>query len=474
VRNRTLVNGSFRILAVFATVLGSFRALAGEDSRAKAFAEGVTVKLPPYIVFGQALMSWQYVSAPNLEVISRCKDWETTEFVEAFVSQDRKLAEILPDFLRVKQSVPVTMILITPKIAAEMGKYVSEARNKVSLEARDATVLQQSMGTSVSTQFRSSSSIVEIIPQVVLWDSESVSMVYVLDDEGYSTASFTPEHVQQLLERRTPRLPRWFVLGIVSIYREIRWNDETISLPELSWPVSQTPDRKGRLTVPEAVMPMHEFLVVGPWGGKNEGPVSLYNRWISQAGLLLRWAFDDKSHARCEALWRFVDASSREPVTEELFRQYFGKGFSEMEKELTDFIPKAKEAPIKLFKSGSIKPPDLSAVRDATASEIGWIKGSFDLKEIRYVREKSPEYLDLYIGQAEADLVGPYRKGVRDPEFLAVLGLYYSIIDKNDLALPFLEQAVAAHVDWPFVSIELERIRKAGAPARLTGPEEGK
>ena len=474
VRNRTLVSGSFRIFSVLVATLGSIQALAEGNPQAEAFAEGRTVKLPPYVVLGQAMEPWRYVSAPGLEVISRCSNWETTRFVEAFLNQDRKLAEILPSFLRVEQSVPVTMILITPKIVAEMGKHMAEARSRtISQQSGDASISTQSTGTSVSMHSSGHISIVEIIPQIVLWDSESVSMVYELNSGDYSRISLTPEHVQQLLVRRAPKLPLWFGAGIMSIYQEIRWNDETISLPELSWPVSQTHDQGRKLTVPEEVLPMQEFLV-GPWGGQNQGPVSSYNKWILQTGLFLRWAYDDKSHARREALWKFADRSSREPVTEALFRQCFGMGYSDMEKELTSFIPRAEKAPIEVFDNNSVKSPDVSTIRDATAGEVGWIKGSFDLKEIGYVRQNLPAYVDQYVGQAEADLSGPHRKGARDPEFLAILGLYYTSIGKDDLARPLLEQATAAHVSRSSAYDELARIRRADATAKPTGSEEGK
>lgn len=456
VRNRTLVSGSFGVLAVFAAAFGSIRAPAGENPQAKVLADGETVNLPPYIVLGQARNPWRYISAPNLEVISKCGDWDTLRFVEAFLNQDRKLAEILPGFLRMEQPVPETMILITPEMAREMRKQMAEAmKGRMMLQRSD----------------ESRSSMFEIIPQMVLWENESVSMVYELDGGDYSRISLTPEHVLQLLRMRVPELPLWFKQGIVIIHQEIRWTDETISLPQLSWPVSQTPDRKGRFTIPEAVLPMQEFLV-GPWGGQKQGPSPRYNLWRLQTGLFLRWAFDDKSHARREALWKFVDRSSREPVTEALFRQCFGMGYSDMEKELASFIPRAGKRPIEVFDSYSVKSPDVSAIRDATAGEVGWIKGSFDLKALAYVRKNSPEYVDQYIGQAEADLIGPYRKGVRDPEFLAVLGLYYSSIGKNDLARPLLEQAAAAHVAQPFAYAELARIRKADARAKPAGPEE--
>jgi len=440
----------FMVLAALVAALGSFQALAEEDTQAKAFAEGRTVQLPPYIVLEQAGSHWRYVSAPNLEVISKCEDWETAEFVEAFITQDRKLAEILPDFLRMNRSIPMTIILITPEMARDMRKQMAEAM-------RDKLVAQQ-VGLSRLSMF-------EIIPQMVLWDNESVSMMFEFDGGDYSTMSFMPDHIQQLLDKRVPKLPTWFKQGMSTIYRELHWKDGMIGFPTSSWPISKTSDRRGRLTIPEAVLPMQEFLD-GPWSGKDQDSSRHYELWCLQADLFLRWALDDKSHARREALWKFVDRSSRELATEALFKQCLGLGFSDMEKELANFIPKARMLKIEAFDADSVKSPNLSVIRDATAGEVGWIKGSFDLKEIAYVEKNRLPYADKYIGQAEADLTGPYRKGVRDPEFLAVLGLYYSEVGKNDLALPILEQAVAAHIAWPHVYIELARIRKADVSAK--------
>lgn len=392
----------FEILVVFVTAFGFTQVSAEDsqkDSQVEAFRKNQTVELPPFIVSGDNQHNksnekrWQYVSVLGIEAISKGNDWETIEFVETVAKRDMELGEIIPNLT----TPPESMILITPRMYKEMKKDIEVA-----------------MKSKTSSNWG-------IIPQIVLWGSESIGAVYELDGRGYSEISLTPEYVKEMILRRTPVLPLWFKEGIYSIYKEVKWSKDEVVIPALiqNWPTTSAIDsRNGKIEIPVDVIPMEKFFDWSP-DAKNQDYKSLH-LWLMQSEVFLRWAFDDRSHARRAALWKFVDASSREPVTEKLFQQCFGLSFSMMERELTSFIHKAEKESIWLFNTNSIKCPKISNIRDATAVEVARIKGSFDLKEINYIVENAPQYVDQYIGQAEADLLPLYEKGVRDPDFLKI------------------------------------------------------
>ena len=256
--------------------------------------------------------------------------------------------------------------------------------------------------------------------------------------------------------------------------KEITWNDSGFNLPPMIWLAAV-----GQPNVPAKVLPMDKL-----FSDSVNDQVDL-NVWRCQVELFLRWVFNGDSKCR-EGLWKFVDVSSRQPVTEALFKQCFGFGYTEMEKKLMDFITRARgnyqgkrNVPITVVVN-PIKLPSI-VMRDATISEIARIKGSFDLRAIEFAKvnlraKKLPSYIidscvDKYTDQAKVDLVGAYDQGVRDPAFLAVLGKYYAKVGDHAKARDFLGQAATAHVVLPSVYTELARICLSDALAKPTGSD---
>ena len=113
----------FKILVALAIGLGSFLSLADEESQLEDFVGNRTVVLPPYFVQERRVGApWRYTSAPGVEVISRCPDGTTREFVETFLIRDVELRAILPRDLQFEHSVPTAVILITPEMAKAMNE----------------------------------------------------------------------------------------------------------------------------------------------------------------------------------------------------------------------------------------------------------------------------------------------------------------------------------------------------------------
>src|SRR5256885_312432 len=79
-------------------------------SSARAADEPV-VALPPFIVEEASKgPPWRYAEIPGYEILSRCSDATTREVVEVHWRLHQLLAEILPERLQVKLTVPRALI----------------------------------------------------------------------------------------------------------------------------------------------------------------------------------------------------------------------------------------------------------------------------------------------------------------------------------------------------------------------------
>jgi hypothetical protein len=205
--------------------------------------------------------------------------------------------------------------------------------------------------------------------------------------------------------------------------------------------------------------------------------------WRSQAMLFVRWALDDKSHARSKALWKFASRASVEPANEAMFRECFGFGFAEADRQIGNYLPlatgdaldrqaasleTAKPANFSLIPETPIEIPYIEA-RNSTEAQEARLLGDWQRKEIEFVERSYPEYADQYATQAHVTLMRAYDDGVRDPGLLAAIGLDECAVGEDDQAQGFLEAAVQARVARPRAYVELARIRLAAAMAKPNG-----
>jgi len=385
---------------------------------------GRTVQLPPLLVMDT---SWHYVSVPGLEVISRCSVHLTNEFVRAYLLRQMELEVILPPSLQFQSAQPPTMILITPQMGKAMNKAIADL------------MLRPEEGNDPLTKGVP----IEPIPQVDLWDAEREMTTIELDTE-YNFV-FTLHHTGMLLEKRTPPLPYWFKEGIFTISQKISWtNPVRIAFPK--YPFSRSAN---------SLVPIEKVLTASD--DVAEGDKLFFERWRLQVMLFMRWAFDDPSLGRRQALWKFVELSSSEPATEELFRQCFGMGYSEMDINLKKYLRDLDDQfPVYLIYPRTMKLPEFT-LRDANPVVLARIQADFALKEAAFVGKKSP-YIQKYMEKAETTLLRYFQSGTRDPSLVSVLGLYYAEMHDDKRARPLLEEGAAAQVSRPSVYFTLGRI----------------
>jgi hypothetical protein len=435
-------------------------ALLGAAGRAApapsdAPANDSVVALPPYFVFESGGgRPWTYSSLPGIEVLSKCSDRATGDFERAFYLRHVILGEMLPPALRQRTTAPISVILFNQDMEKAMAKEM---------------VAMMEGGANPPPAY------VHRIPQLRLWDEDSNSANFILEDDrsdDYENVVLAPEYIEFLLLSRAPRLPAWFMVGILKLYKDATFTDDSIRLGPMTW---ISPDiTRGILDDPKhppELAPIGRMLADPPLPiGKDPASVERMLRWQAQCALFVRWALDGRDHPLRAGMWRFADRSSQGAGTEDAFRECLGMGFADAGARLEAYLLPALRNPLVLKASPAPRatPPE---PRPATASETGRILGDWECKEISFVRARFPQFEKKYVEQAERTIGDAYTQDNSDPRLQAVVGLFECLAGRDDRARPYLEVAVQNKVALPRAYVELARIRLAEAKAKPGGPE---
>jgi hypothetical protein len=183
-------------------------------------------------------------------------------------------------------------------------------------------------------------------------------------------------------------------------------------------------------------------------------------RWQAQAELFVRWGLDSENGTRRQALWRFVELSSRRGASEALFQECFALDYAAAQIELAAYLPQAVRRTLR-FRPARLKKLPPLALRNATDSELGRIKGDWERLEIAYVKAIAPELAQKYLDQARRTLQRAYERGARDSGLLAVLGLCEVDAGEDVAAREYLETAALLGPMRPRAWYELARLRLA-------------
>jgi hypothetical protein len=174
----------------------------------------------------------------------------------------------------------------------------------------------------------------------------------------------------------------------------------------------------------------------------------------AEAALLVRWGL--YGSGRRKAFLGFVDRASREPVTEDLFREFLGLGYAEAQHRLDEYLLTAVGEPVTVpLGSPPGRPP---ALREASSVEVARIIGDWGRLEGRALGMENMEYQRECLDQADRLFERVRRRGNSDPLFLAALGLYEVQVGDDVRARETLERATRAGVVRPRAYVELARM----------------
>ncbi len=435
----------------------------------KTVAEGPVVDLPPLMVEGSATpLRWRYVALPGLEVLSVCSDGTTKEFLRRYYRQHQLLSWLLPERYQGRSSVPDVYILFNEAIhRANSGEIVNDMVNRETdrKETTESTEKERSRKAREAPRIR-------FLPNMRLLDVDSTCVFVIVRESEQETLtfSFTIDRVGQLLQQRLPVLPAWLIVGVAGVYAQSNLREDILRIDPALWlnrgeseAFSRDADR------PRPIIPIQDMLAWRP-GRKATDAGEMDKIWRSQCTLFVRWAMIANNSVRRDALWTFVDRLEKEPLSESLFEQCFGFGYSEMRDVLSDYLPDAIGEERTISEADPGRPPPIP-LRDATPAEIARLRGDWERMEIAFVRRKLPDLVSKYVDQARATLRRAYDKGEREPGLMAVMGLTEIDADNRIAAIPFLEAAAAAGVVRPRVYFELGFTRYAALVARQADPE---
>jgi hypothetical protein len=406
---------------------------------------GPTIELPPMIVAETSgANAWLYVRVRDDEYLSRCSAATTLAFIESREELLQGLRAIVPDaFL---SDLPSITLLsdqaLNPKADDQVAREILRA-GKVSSATSDRAV--------------------RFLPSLGL-DGRDVSALFTyLDERTLRDAKLvlTNGYLRFRLERRTPMLPPWLIEGILAVHSQIVREEISPTLHPLIWlsPAESRSLARNPLR-PRALLPAGEMFA--PDALRDEG--NQHPRRVqtlqAQVELFFRWALDPRNRVRA-AFWKFAARASEQRVTEELFFQSFGFGFSDLRDRLSDYLPIAVKEPLELEREPERR-ISIPQPKSASRRDILRIRGEWERLEIAHVQHSHPEFAGQYVEQARRTLKRAYDEGDRDPRLLADLGLCE--VDAGDAAtgMPFLEQAIASGETGPRTYYEVARFRFAG------------
>ncbi|HZP58679.1 MAG TPA: hypothetical protein VFB27_00040 [Opitutaceae bacterium] len=413
---------------------------------------------------------WQYIRLGDFEVLSRCTETATRDFVARLFRAYQLFYALVPGNIRVQPTAPTAFILYADDMSVALPP-------EILLKMRTESLHQ-----------------IRTPPNFMLIDRDEAEVV-VLYPEKTADFELHTDFLNLMIGGRAPPPPRWLLVGFATFYQQVgavmktdsawsqlwasllsRPEEQAVSVnpltwisPEISSAIQNDPE------FPRRLLPLRELF--SDQAQNRATTDSDYAAvWQAEANLFVRWAFDEQHPDRLTAFWKFVERTSAEPpAKEDVFEQCFGFGYSDMLDRLVDYQTAAVANPLQIALGKLPRVPDFR-IRLATSSELGRIKGDWERLEARYVRKEWPELARVYLDQARQTLSMAQERDPQNPELSAVLGLCEA--DAGRAGQSLLEAAVAAGVQRPRLYFELARLRYAealavsgGADGRLTAEQ---
>jgi hypothetical protein len=403
------------------------------------------VSLPPYLVESSGLnRPWRYARSPEFEILSRCEDAVTQEIAENYHSLHQTLTVILPERFQVKYDVPRTLLLYDQDLLSAMAKTVFAPPSGGAPSTLAPTVLRNPRFCDLDAMT------VFVSVQPGLFPSGRLSDFGSAHSRPRWT-SLTPNYVEDLIAKRTPSLPEWFIAGFNGLYRKMHFSEGTIEVGAVFW-VSETETRGLRKNkeIP-TLLPLGKFF-------ERASDAANIERWFAQSELFVRWGLDDENGKRRDAFWQFVDRSCTEPITEAMFQECFAMDYGHAAATMQRYLMHA------VFQSAIWRNPGSGPlatleIRDATRGEIARIKGDWERLAAGYVRSNTPAFEEKYFGQARRTLRRAYDTGDRNLSLLATMGLLECDAGEAAAGREFLEAAIRGGVVRPRAFFEAARLR---------------
>jgi hypothetical protein len=537
---RTFIAGLLPALGIGTSiaVLPAIRADQGDD--AAAAAQERAIRMERYVVSATRIEKnpWRYASVPGFEILSRASEDDTNWLLNALQCGFWLENGVLPKDWRPESPIPYTLII--------------DDTNLKTVPTGQIHLLPITFKSPVDAITWGPMSDVQMwIDRFQAQDADTFALNSNLYDVDTRTAAYGTISLERLF-RCAPPLPRWLIVGLMGkdcgVFREsfapfgegyyeighferdraigpgTLWVslDETRVLrtqidgayarygrPKMKW------SPKLHMTVPETIdrAPPIEIPPLQGLFSETPPPGEKIRLWESEAALFVRWGLMGPGHedpTMSKAFLEFVRRARREPVTEKVFADCFGFGYSDMEYGLEVLLKGVLAKPTSVYVAFPSSFPE-ARLKEATADQIGRILGDWLRMQGDSLRAKDPELSAkiLYLAGRMLERayrednglppdVEPYPGGeqsaispqnaaygpavamkpfvvtanrIHDPSLLAVYGLYEHDIGNDGKAREFLEAAVKAGATRPRAYLVLAELRYAEAIAKPLGTE---
>lgn len=429
---------------------------------ARSADEAGVVALPPFMVEEAAKgPPWRYAQSPDFEILSRCDDSTTRSLTETYHRLHRLLTLLLPKPLQVQHAVQKTVIYyneeMRPAASQEIIAQMMRGSNAPPPPPEDVAGLG---GRGLRGGYAATPRRYTFLPNMRLWDKDAMAVFAIVRAGDFDAENMllTPDYVAYLVKTRTPTLPAWFVAGLLTLYPQVKFHRDTLTLESAVWiSDAETSVLKADPKKARPLLPFAAFLR-GDASANQQTKEENLRVWASQAELLVRWGVDPRNGGRSAGFWKLVERSAEELPDEKLVQECLGLDYAALVEQLTAFLPLAVRKDVTLRTDTPIKLPPLT-LRHATDGEIARIKGDWERLEIDYVRRRYPDLAGKYVEQARRTLLRAYDRNDRDPRLLAILGLCEIDAGNDAGARDYLEAAARLEVVRPRAWYELARLR---------------
>lgn len=443
--------------ALISLLAPGFLALSG--LAADTATVGPTVELPKLTVTESAglpeLEAWRHGQVAGFEVLSN--------------ASDREAKRLLADFAKFQQAVRLVWPSALKPVAASSLLLCGRDRKfdafvPANLRAGEAPVPslflrnREQVAIVVDLEARR----VEIKDPLVALTNNAPSVEYEID----AYRQLYREYVHYLLSQGEVRQPAWLEEGLAQIVMDIELNDRTLLLGKIetyrgsATGGSPVAAEDTDATVSDAVvgeqpfnfvlqyrslLPFDRFFAITHTDEEARQPLG-NTLWAKQAYAFVHFCLFGEKLQYKEALVTFVNRLAREPVSEALFKECFGVGYAEMNKQLRGYIRYTKHKYQKYVLTETDRvTPDSIALADATPAEVGLLKGDA-LRLAGHPEAALTEYRATYV------------RGGRDPALLAALA---EVQPDPALARRFNDEAVRTGVNRPSAYLRQVRSRLA-------------
>ncbi len=463
--------------------------------KAPEIPENEIVHLPQYTVTDVRILpppeSWLYAELPGFEVLSNASKRSTLRFLRDFQQLQAAMSVVWPALINAKPNVPTLLVFCSA--GNSFRQFIPDDP--------DPDIFLTPTSLFVEDKERGA-----IVIDFMMQDMLGPDGTYMVNDPY---EQFYRQYTRFLMRRanKNKPFPAWLEEGLSRMFATLDFSKKyiefarvdngfgrgggTISPPGFppfdtpygfpgngpfddplwhdnlhSNPLSPMDASRNGFGYPNGgyARPASRFGYIMPFGDMFGGDRKKISRgnWSGQCYAFVHMCLYGRGKKYQKGFLDFVKRAIAGPVTEDDFKQCFGRTYRQMAIELRGYVDFTDHQYV-LFKAprGSPGLPDPKPVemREATQAEIGRIKG----ETLR---------LSGHPKESREALIIPYLRHDRDPGLLASLGLLESLEGRPERAVKFLEVAAKMGVVRPRAYVELAQLRLDDAlafPARPGG-----